>query len=62
MHNLYGDPELAPIVCDYVEKCFNLRHTYLAPFEIDNDEKSQRATSTRVGRLTRAPNRLIEQC
>ena len=62
MNNLYGDPELAPIVCDYVEECFNLRKTYLEPFEIDNDKKSLQVTFTRVGRLTRAPNRLIEQC
>jgi len=62
MNNLYGDPELASFVCDYVEKCFTLRKSYLEPFEINNDENVKQATRTQFGRPTRAPCRLIEQC
>ena len=60
MNYLHGDPELAPLVCDFVDKCFNLRNIYLEPFIVQNDQTTDRATCTRYGRLTRPRNRLIE--
>ena len=60
MNNLYGDPELAPLVCDFVDKCFDLRKKYLEPFEIQNVQELRRATCTRYGRLAKQPDRLIE--
>ena len=54
--------ELAPLVCDFVTTCFELRQKYLEPFEIKNDNTISRTTCTRSGRLPRAPDRLIENC
>ena len=62
MNYLNGDTELAPLVCDFVTTCFELRQKYLEPFEIKNDDKISRTTCTRSGRLPRAPDRLIENC
>ena len=59
MNYLNGDLELAQLVCNYVDNCFNLRQHYLEPFEITNDP-SQKATCTRSGRLSKPRDRLIE--
>ena len=59
MNNLNGDSELAPLVCEFVNTCFDLRKNYLRPLEIMNDEE-KRATCTRSGRLSKPCNRLIE--
>ena len=59
MNNLNGDSELAPLVCEFVNICFDLRKNYLGPLEIMND-KEKSATCTRFGRLSKPCNRLIE--
>ena len=59
MNNLNGDTELAPLVCEFIDKCFDMRKKYLGPFEIMND-REKRATCTRSGRLSKPCNRLIE--
>ena len=53
-----GDTELAQLICDFVNTCFQLRKHYFEPFE-DNDLPNK-TTCTRSGRLSRAPNRLIQ--
>ena len=57
--NYANDTELADIICDYVNTCFNLRKHYFEPFEDRNNQPFE-PTCTRAGRPTRPPNRLIE--
>ena len=59
MNNLNGDPELSTLVCEFVDKSFELRKKYLEPFEVQNEHKN-RATCTRSGRLSKPRERLIE--
>ena len=57
--NYANDTELADIICDYINTCFNLRKHYFEPFE-DMNNQSIEPTCTRAGRLTRPRYRLIE--
>ena len=59
MNYAYGDSELALIVCDFVNACFDLRKHYFEPFE-EIKNKSNEPMYTRSGRLSRPRNRLIE--
>ena len=53
------DCELAPVVCDFVNTCFDLRKHYFEPFQNDKIESNE-PTYTRSGRLCRPRDRLIE--
>ena len=58
MSSLSGDTEIANLVCEFVNNCFELRNTYLSSDENPNAENFNKPTYTRVGRLSRAPCRL----
>ena len=56
-----GDIELAPLVCDFVNTCFDLRKHYFEPFEGNEIiEIFNKTTCTRSGRTSRPPSRLIQ--
>ena len=58
MNCLNGDSELAPLVCNFVNACFDLRRHYSEPF--DDNRTISEPTYTRSGRLSRPRDRLIE--
>ena len=58
MNCLNGDSELAPLVCNFVNACFDLRRHYSEPF--DDNKTISGPTYTRSGRLSRPRDRLIE--
>ena len=59
MSCLNGDPELARLVCNFVNTCFESRKHYFEPFQNDKI-MSNEPTFTRSGRLSRPRDRLIE--
>ena len=61
MNYFNGDIELAPLVCDFVNTCFDLRKHYFEPFEGNEIiEIFNKTTCTRSGRTSRPPSRLIQ--
>ena len=56
--NYASDTELADVICDYVNTCFESRKHYFEPFENQSMSRVE-PKCTRSGRLPREPVRLI---